>query len=152
MGYGDQGTTTELDSHANMSVVGQDVTVISRSGLHTEVKSCSDDVPTLQNIPIVDAIVTYDDPYLLKTFLLVVRNALQVISMQHNLISLFLLREAGLQVDETPKRQSADPTMDTHAIFDPRSKMRIHLRVGGIFSCFKTRELTQSEQDNLAGP
>ena len=50
-------------------------------------------------------------------------------------------------MDETSKRQSADPTMDTHAFFDPRSKMRIHLRLGGIFSCFKTRELTQSEQD-----
>ena len=51
-------------------------------------------------------------------------------------------------MDEISKHQSADPSVDTHAIFDPRSKMRIHLRLGGIFSCFKTRELTQSEQDN----
>ena len=28
MGYDDQGTTTELDSHANIAVGGQDVTVI----------------------------------------------------------------------------------------------------------------------------
>ena len=131
-----------------MAMVGQDVTEISRSGLHAEVKSFSDDVPTLQKIPIMDAIVAYADLYSLKTFLLVVRNALQVNSMQHNLIPPFLLREAGLQVDETPKHQSADPTVDTHAIFDPRSKMRIHLRLGGILSCFETRELTQSEQDN----
>ena len=59
-----------------------------------------------------------------------------------------LLREAGSQVDETPKRQSEDPTVDTHAIFDSKSKMRIYLRLGGIFSCFKIRKLTQSEQDN----
>ena len=65
MGYGDQGTTMELDSHANMAVGGQDVTVILRSGLHAEIRSFSDDVPTLQKIPIVDAIVAYDDPYLL---------------------------------------------------------------------------------------
>ena len=47
MGDGDQDTTTELDSHANMAVVGQDVTVISRSGLHAEVRPFADDVPTL---------------------------------------------------------------------------------------------------------
>ena len=55
MGYGDQCTTMELDSHANMAVGGQDVTVILRPGLHAEIRSFSDDVPTLQNIPIVDA-------------------------------------------------------------------------------------------------
>jgi len=50
-----------LDSYANMAVVGKEVTLISDSGLYAEVRSFSNYVPTLQNIPIVDAVVSYDD-------------------------------------------------------------------------------------------
>jgi len=96
MGYGDRTSTTELDSHANMAVVGKDVTVILDSRLHAEVRSFSNDVPMLQKISMVDAVVAYDDPCSMKTYLLVIRNALQVGSMEHNLILPFLLREARL--------------------------------------------------------
>ena len=96
----------------------------------------------------MDADVAYDDSYLMKTYLLVICNAPQVSSMEHNMILSFLLREAGLHVDEQPKRQNPDTTVDTHAIFDPKSKIQIHLRLGGIFSCFKTRALTKNETDH----
>ena len=84
MGHGDHVSTTELDSHANMAVVGKDVTVILDSGLHAEVRSFSNDVPTLQKIPIVDAVVPFDDPYSMKTYLLVIWNVLQGSLMEHN--------------------------------------------------------------------
>ena len=61
MGHGDHESTTQLDSYANMAVVGKEVTLISDSGLYAEVRSFSNYVPTLQNIPIVDAVVSYDD-------------------------------------------------------------------------------------------
>ena len=41
------GSTTELDSHANMVVVGQQATVISESGTYAEVKAFADDCKTL---------------------------------------------------------------------------------------------------------
>jgi hypothetical protein len=41
----------------------------------------------------------------MKTYLLIVRNALHVPSMQHNLIPPFIMREAGLVVNDVPKMQ-----------------------------------------------
>ena len=56
-------------------------------------------------VPIVDAAVIYDDPYTRKKYLLIARNALHVPSMQHHLVPPFVLREAGLIVNKTPKCQ-----------------------------------------------
>ena len=38
MGHGDHESITELDSHANMAIVGKDVMVISDLGLYAEVR------------------------------------------------------------------------------------------------------------------
>ena len=73
MGHGDHESTTELDSHANMAVVGKDVMVISDSGLHADLRSFSNGVPMLQKIPIVDVVVAYDDPYSMKMYILVIQ-------------------------------------------------------------------------------
>ena len=97
------------------------------------------------HVEIVDKALAYDDPYSHKTFILVIRHCLDIPSMDHNLIPPFLLREAGLQVRETPKSQLEAPTIDDHAIYDPESFMRIHLKLSGIFSCFPTRALTRGE-------
>jgi hypothetical protein len=56
-----------------------------------------------------------------------------------------LLREAGLYVDETPKHQVANPTVDNHVIVDSETGMRIHLSLNRIFSSFPTRALTLEE-------
>ena len=79
-----EGSTTELDSHANMVVVGSQATVISQSGLFAEVRAFAKDCRTLEQIPIVDAAFAYDCPSSMKTCLLIVKNALHVKSMSHN--------------------------------------------------------------------
>jgi hypothetical protein len=66
------------------------------------------------------------------------RNALVIPTMDHNLIPLFLIQEAGLHVDETPKHQCALPTINNHVIYDSDTGMRIHLALNGIFSYFPT--------------
>lgn len=65
--------------------------------------------------------------------------------MDHNPSPPFLLREAGLYVDETPKHQVALPVIDNHAIVDSETGMRIHLSLNGIFSCFPRCALTLEE-------
>ena len=58
-----------------------------------------------------------------------------------------MLREAGLQVDETPKFQLGDKaTIDNHCIHDQETNLRIHLQLNGIFSYFTTRPLAVEEQ------
>jgi hypothetical protein len=65
--------------------------------------------------------------------------------MNHNLIPSFLIREAGLYVDETPKHQVANPMVDNHVIVDSETGMRIHLSLNGIFSSSPTHPLTLEE-------
>jgi hypothetical protein len=80
--------------------------------------------------------------------LLVIWNALLISSMDHNLLPLFLVREASLFLDETPKFQSTDLTQDNHTIFDEETGMMIHLQLTGTFSYFPTRLLTLDQQLN----
>ena len=141
-------SVTELDSHANMAVAGQDCTIIARSGHHATVTPFSSDLPAMEQVEIGDVAIAYDDPYSSRTFLLVIRNALLISSMDHNLLPPFLVREASLFLDETPKFQSTDLTRDNHTIFDEETGMRIHLQLNGTFSYFPTRSLTLDEQLN----
>ncbi len=139
---------TELDSHANMSVAGNGTTVIAKSGHFATVTPFSPDLPVLEKVEIGDAAMCYDDPVTLRTYILVMRNALLIPSMNHNLLPPFLVREAGLFLDKTPKHQAVSPTIENHLIYDSRTGMRIHLQLQGIFSYFGTRPLSLEEQEN----
>ena len=101
-----QETTTQLDSHANMVVVGGHATVFSKSGRKADVRPFSNDCNKLVSIPIVDAAVAYDCPIRMKTYILAFRNALYIPSMTHNLIPPFVMREAGVCVNDVPKKHS----------------------------------------------
>ena len=110
--------TTQLDSHANMVVVGSQATVFGQSGRSADVKPFSNDCSKLESVPIVDAAVAYDCPYSMKTFILTVRNALHVKSMANNLVPPFILREAGLLVNDVPRihTKPEELTNETHCI------------------------------------
>ncbi len=136
---------TELDSHVNMAVAGSNCTIIATSGCYANVTPFSSNLSTMDMVEIRDASIAYDDPILYVTYLLVMRNALLIPTMNHNLIPSFLLREAGLFVDKTPKHQVANPLVDNHVIVDSETGMRIHLSLNGIFSSFPTRALTLKE-------
>ena len=141
-------STTELDSHANMFVVGAQAFVIQHSGRHAEVNAFSDEVDKLTQVPIVDACFAYDCPRSLKTYLLIARNALHVPSMDHNLVPPFLLREAGIDVRDVPKIHCHEATVEDHSLYFADSNLRIPLKLNGVFSYFLTRALTQDEIDH----
>ena len=82
------------------------------------------------------------------TYLLVMRNALLIPTMSHNLLPPFLIREVSLFLGETPKFQSTDLSKDNHTIFDQETGMRIHLQFNETFYYFPTRPLTLEEQEN----
>ncbi len=90
---------TEWDSHANMAVVGSNCTIIATSGCYANVTPFSSNLRTMDMVEIGDAAIAYDDPILHVTYLLVMRNALLISTMNYNLISTFLIREAGLYVE-----------------------------------------------------
>ena len=120
-GKGAHVSTTDCDSHANMMTVGRHCQIIQYTGHHATVHGFTDDLSALDKVPIVDVLLAYDDEYTSKTYLLVARNALYIPTNDNNLIPPFLMREAGLMVDETPKCQAAKPTIDKHSVFDGES-------------------------------
>ena len=69
--------------------------------------------------------------------------------MKHNLIPPFILREAGVQVRDTPKIHVDDPTVSDHAITLPDANLSIPLKLNGIFSFFHTRMPTIAEVETL---
>ena len=139
---------TELDSHANMPVVGKHAYIIAKTGKKVDVSPFTPEYKLL-TVPLVDATVKYDNPYNGKTYILVLRNALYVLSMDHNLIPPFMLREMGVAVNDVPKIHKEDPTVDDHAITFMETGFRIPLSLWGIFSYFPTSKPTH---DDLLNP
>ena len=131
---------TELDSHANMCVVGKSATIVNTSGRHAEVNAFSPDIESLHKVPIVDAAIAYDCPYSMQTVVFIIRNALYVPSMDHNLILPFVMREAGIDVNDTPKIHVQDATIEHHSIYLGEHNLCIPLALWGIFSYFPSRK------------
>ncbi len=102
--------------HATMAVAGRDYTIIAKSGHHANVTLFSGDLSVMKKVEIGDVAVAYGNLYLLETYLLVMRNVLLISSMDHNLLPPFLIQEALLFLDETPKFQSTEVSLENHTI------------------------------------
>ena len=105
-------------SHANMIVFGKDCFIISKSGKEAIVNDFTDQVGNI-TVPIVNAAVAYDYPWSQITYILIAKNILSVPSMDHNLIPSFILREAGLTVNDTAMIHLNEPPIDDNAISFP---------------------------------
>ena len=143
---GGEDPRTELDSHANMVVLGSNAYVFESSGRTCgNVKPFDSKLGTSTNIPIVDGALSYECPYTGKTYVLIARNALYIKHLRNNLIPPFIMREGGLTVSEKPKIHCNDPSVEDHSITFPDSSLRIPLQLSGIFSYFHTRKPTKQE-------
>ena len=109
--------TTELESHANMNVIGTHGTIIQKTGRYADVNAFSSDVGTISRVPIIDAAAAYDCPFSGQTSLMVARNALYIESMDHNLVPPFIMREAGLEVDDQAKIHTPQPSKEIHSVY-----------------------------------
>ena len=128
---------TELDSHANMPVVGRNALIIEDQGVKVDVIPFSPDYPALE-AKLVDAVVQYECPYNQEIYMLIIRNAIYVPSIEVNLIPPFIMREARIIVNDVTKIQTHDPSSEDHAIIFQETGFRIPLKLNGIFSYFPT--------------
>ena len=94
---------TALDSHTNMIVAGAHCLTINDTGHRASVNSFSKETGSLSEVRIVDAVCAYDCKKSGQTYLLVLKNALDVKSNANNLIPPFIMSEAGLDVNPKPK-------------------------------------------------
>jgi hypothetical protein len=137
----------ELDSHANMPIVGCESLVIDDLGVNVDVSPFSPDYPSMQ-VKLVDAVVQYDCPFSGRVFMLLIHNAIYVPAMTNNLIPPFVLREAGITVNDAPKIQVKDPTVQDHALIFPETDFFIPLKLWGIFSNFSTSKPSVTDFEN----
>ena len=137
---------THLDSHANIVVCGKYCHILSRSGINTTIPVFTNDVGTMQ-IPIVDAVITYNFPDTNKVWLLIVRNFLFVKSMNHNLVPPFILQEDGLEVNDRPKIHypKGIPRITNHTFGNAKHRLLIPFKFSGIFSMFDSRKPTDDD-------
>ena len=88
----DSNSRTELDSHANMVVVGNNCLIVEWSGRTAIVNPFTPEYEALPEVPIVNAAVMYECPISGKECILLVQNALHVPAMEQNLIPPFVMR------------------------------------------------------------
>ena len=112
------------------------------SGRSYNVKPFDPSIGRVEKVPIVDDALAYNCPYTYTTYVCIFKNALHIPRLEHNLIPPFILREAGLIVNDIPKLHLLDPSADDHAIIADNRNLRIPLQLNGIFSFFHTRRST----------
>jgi hypothetical protein len=139
---------TELDSHANMPVVGKNTLIVQELGETVDVNAFTPDYPAMK-AKLIDAAVRYDCPFSGISHLLLIRNAIYVPAMKNNLIPPFIMREAGIKVNDCPKIHVNDPSVDDHAIIFEETGFRIPLSLWGVFSYFPTIKPTVDDHDSL---
>ena len=130
-------------------MVGYNAYIFRDTGKTVTVSGFSKATGTLNDIPIVDAMIHYECPFTSKEYLLLIYNALYVPVNEDNLLTPFLVREAGIQLNETPKIQMKEPSQDDHSLYVEEDDLRIHLQLAGIVSYFPSRKPTIEEIKTL---
>ena len=143
----DESTTLELDSHADSPVVGAHARIISKTGDKVSVRGFCDEIGKPILVEVVDAVLIYDCQYTGESILLVLRNALHIPSMKVSLIPPFMMRLAGLDVNECPKVLASQTTGYHHSIYSKQDDILIPLKLDGIISYIQCR---MPQNDELA--
>ena len=127
----------DLDSHANMPVIGINAYILSKIGETVDVAPFTPDYKPI-SVELVDAALKYESPYSGEIKILIIRRGLYVPSMTHNLLPPFMLMEAGITINEIPKIHVNSPTEEHHTITFQETNFRIPLSLHGTFSYFPT--------------
>ena len=77
---------TELDSHADVTVLGKNVLVLTDFDRPVTVTGYDPASPSLPNVKTVGAAVAYDDPKTGQTIMLTINQALHIPTLEHNLL------------------------------------------------------------------
>ena len=132
-----------------MVVIGKQAFIFNHNDQYANVRAFTDEVKGIPKVPILDSVIAYDCLQYGQTYLLVARNALCVPSMEHNLIPPFILREAGLLLNDTTDKYCNFPSAEDHSLFEEKTGLRIPFTLDGTFSVFESRSLTNDEINNV---
>jgi len=127
-------STLELDSHADTCTVGSNCRIISYTAKNCHVSPYHPQYKAIENVPIVQAGVTYVHPETGLKYILIINQALYIKELPNALINPNQLRVNGLIVDDCPRHLAPNPETATHSIQVPNQKLHLPLQLKGILS------------------
>ena len=145
---GGDSSSLELDSHADSPVVGSKDLIIRTHDGKVRVNVFTPELGS-KTVDVVDAAIAYECEFTGKMLIMIIRNVLHLIEMKHNLLSPFILRLYGLEVNEQPKFITRNPTTKHHLVYFKENNIRLPLAIKGIVSFLPTRKPTQKEYLNI---
>ena len=108
---------TELDSHANTSVVGKELALLIHDyETPVHVHGYIEEVGWSSNCHVVSTAIAYDHQETGDVYMLVIHQAILIPEMQNNLLCPMQLRNHSLAVNDEPKYMALNPTDGHHAI------------------------------------
>jgi hypothetical protein len=111
---------TELDSHADTCVVGEETAlVIHDYEQPVRVFGYDESIGQATNYKTVSAVIAYVHPETGETYMLTIHQAILIPQMKANLLSPMQLRDNDLRVNDEPKYMALNPSNDHHAIVIP---------------------------------
>ena len=122
----------ELDSHADSLVVGRGAHVLEYTGRKVTVSGFTDVLGEPMLVDVVHVLITYDCPVTGNSYPMMISNALLVLSVDCCLINPFMMRLAGVQVDECQKFLFPTPSVVNHPIYFPEIDLQIPLMLGAM--------------------
>jgi hypothetical protein len=127
----------ESDLHADTSVAGPNCIVLEYIEQVVNVSAFSEQLDTMEGIPIVTAATAIDNPATGETTILVLGQALYMGNkVKNTLICPNQLRSYGMVVDDTPVHLAPMNKPSTHSIYCPEENFSIPLSLSGVFLYF----------------
>jgi hypothetical protein len=151
----DEGMTDrglDLDSHADMAVLGSNCFVYEETGRTIDVYSYDAMLGSSER-KVVSGVFASDDPNDGRVILLIVHQGLHIPHLSYSLIPPFQMWENDIIVKDRPKFQCANPSPDDHAILierDDNQPYRIPLSLRGTTSYVDVRCPTPGEIDDMS--
>ena len=95
---------TELDSHADTSVVGKELALLIHDyDTPVHVHGYTEEVGRSSNCHVISAVIAYDHPETGDVYMLVNNQAILIPEMENNLLCPMQLRDHCLAVNDKPK-------------------------------------------------
>ena len=101
-------------------MVGRNAYTISYTGIIANVNPFTPDYDSM-HISIVDATVWYDLPYNGQAYIFMLRNALFFPYIKNNPIPHYLMIDARIRLNNTPKIQTSEPTEENRSKYFPET-------------------------------
>ena len=139
---GGESSSLELYSHAGSPVVGSEALIVRTHDRKVRVNGFTSELVS-KTVDVVDAAVAYECEFTGKVLIMVIRNVLYIKEMKNNLLSPFIMRLAGLEVNYQPKFMTRNPTTKHHSVYFNENDIILPLAIKGIVSFLPTMKPSQ---------